>query len=1105
MSGATSEQSTGGVPLPVGTVTFLLTDVEGSTPMWESSPDAMASAMARHESIVAGAVAAHGGARPIEQGEGDNFVAAFSRASDAAAAALAAQQALGNEPWPDGVEIRVRMALHTGEAHLQEGRTYAGPDLNRCARLRGLAHGGQIVVSRPTYDLLAERRPEGVTFLDLGTHRLKGIERPELVHQLCHPALQDRFLPLTSTADHPGNLPQPTSELVGREEELSELLELATQARLVTITGSGGAGKTRLALAFAHDERPRNPDGVWWVDLAPLADADVVAATVLSVLGGRSDTDGDPLDALVAAVDGRSLIIVLDNAEHLLDPCAELASAILTRTTEARLVVTSREPIGIDGEWSWRIPSLDLPSAMELFARRGRRVRPDFTVSDDNAADVAQVCRRLDGLPLAIELAAARLRMMSPARIAAGLDDRFRLLTGGGRRTVARQQTLQSSVEWSHALLDEQEQVAFRRMAVFAGGFTIEAAEAVLADDALDAFAVLDLVTRLVDKSLVLAEPGADEGASGRYRLLETMRQFAHDRLGTADEVGLVRDRHLSWFTSLAARAEPELTGRHQHQWLDWLEADHDNLRAAADWAAARGDGEALWSLAGDLPLFWVLHGHFDDARLVGERARSIGADVPVDQQVDGRWGSAYSALYSGAYEPAVAEALDVVELATAADDQRALARALDILGTIELFVDLDSAEEHLRQAADLAATVGDDWCRCDALQIMAFPRFFRDDHAGALALIDESGVIAHALDSHQLIGWDNMCRSWVELRTGHLDDARELAEAAIRAGERSGDPAVHGLATWILAEVAIRTGQADQLITGLRRYVADALADGAGMAAPALIWGLALTELATGGADAAVPLLDRSPEASIYELAVREATRSMVSLALRDADGTREAACRSIELADQMGNEMLAADVGLVLGHLALAEVETNEAERRARVAVEASRLGPFPSLLADATALLAEVAAATGDREEAVRLAAASGAVLERSGATTTLLGTVVPGFDLEAARQLLGSADVDRAWAEGAALDDEALLEWVRRSRGRRGRPTVGWDSLTPTEEQVVALVAQGLTNQQIGERLFISAGTVKTHVAHVFAKLDMSKRSEVAAAAARREER
>jgi class 3 adenylate cyclase len=440
--------------LPSGTVTLLLADVEGSTRLWETQPEQMTAAMARMNHVVSEAIAEHGGVRPVEQGEGDSFVAAFARASDAVAAALELQRA----PL---APIRLRIGVHSGEIQLRDEGNYAGPTINRTARLRDLGHGGQTLLSGVTEALVLDRLPDNAWLSDLGTHPLRDLPRPEQVMQLCHPDLVNEFPPLrvskTIISQH---LPVQLTSFVGRSAELSQVRELLSENRLLTLTGAGGAGKTRLAIEVAAQLSGEFSDGVWCVDLAPITDAELVPLTVARAFGLPDQPGRSTMDTLTRFVADRQMLVVLDNCEHLLDASAALVEALLAAAAGLTLLATSREPIGVAGEVSWRVPSLSLrDEAVELFADRARRARPDFVVSDDNAAVVAEICARLDGLPLAIELAAARVRALSLAEILDSLHDRFRLLTGGARTAVRRQQTLRASVDWSHALLTEPERV----------------------------------------------------------------------------------------------------------------------------------------------------------------------------------------------------------------------------------------------------------------------------------------------------------------------------------------------------------------------------------------------------------------------------------------------------------------------------------------------------------------------------------------------------------------------------------------------------------------------------------------------------------------------
>ncbi len=425
--------------LPTGTVTLLLGDVEGSTRLWETQPDEMGAAIARFNQCVSEAIATHGGVRPLEQGEGDSFVAAFARASDAVSAALALQCA----PL---APIRLRLGIHTGEIQLRDDANYAGPTINRTARLRDLGHGGQTLLSSATEPLVVDRLPDGAWLTDLGAHPLRDLPRPERVAQLCHPDLVNDFPPLRiSSAVVSTRLPLELSSFVGRDAELNQVRELLADNRLVTLTGAGGVGKTRLAVqvsAQIASEFSQFPQGIWYVDLAPITDPELVPITVARALGLPDQPGRSTMDTLLRFVRDRQMLVLLDNCEHLLDASAELVVALLGGAAGVTLLATSREPVGVPGEATWRVPSLSVTDeAIELFADRARLVQTAFAVTDDNAAAVAEICTRLDGMPLAIELAAARVRALSVAEILDSLNDRFRLLTGGSRTAVRRQQT----------------------------------------------------------------------------------------------------------------------------------------------------------------------------------------------------------------------------------------------------------------------------------------------------------------------------------------------------------------------------------------------------------------------------------------------------------------------------------------------------------------------------------------------------------------------------------------------------------------------------------------------------------------------------------------
>ncbi len=591
--------------LPTGTVTFLFTDVEGSTRLWEAHPGAIRAALARHDALIEQAVERHGGRGVRPRGAGDSRFAVFARATDAVASAAAIQGALHAEPWPPETPLRVRLALHTGEADLRAG-DYYGSAVNRAARLRGIAHGGQALLSQAVYDLVRDALPVGVAVRDLGEHRLSDLARPERVYHLLAPDLPADFPPLRTLDALPHNLPLQLTSFVGREQELGEVAALLGAHRLLTLTGPGGTGKTRLALQAAADALEAYPDGVWLAELAALAGPALVPQAVAAAVGAREEP-GRPLGAtLTDALRPKRVLVLLDNCEHLLDACARLADTLLRACPHVRVLATSREALGTAGETTWRVPSLALPDpdrlgpleqvthydAVRLFTDRAVAVQPAFRVTAANAPAVARICARLDGIPLALELAAARIRLLPPAQLLGRLEDRFRLLTGGSRTALERHQTLRAAVVWSHALLREPERALFARLAVFAGGWTLEAAEAVCtrdagdAGDGLAAGEVLGFLSGLVDKSLVQAETS---GEAARYHLLETIRLFAWERLRDAGAAEAARDRHAAWCLALAegwTAAGTHFPGAPEAR---LARAEHANVRAALEWRGGGG------------------------------------------------------------------------------------------------------------------------------------------------------------------------------------------------------------------------------------------------------------------------------------------------------------------------------------------------------------------------------------------------------------------------------------------------------------------------------------------------------------------------------------
>jgi predicted ATPase/class 3 adenylate cyclase len=557
--------------LPSGTVTFLFTDIENSTQLWENHAEAMKIALAKHDLILREVVEANHG--QVIKTTGDGLHAVFTTSLEAVSAAIAAQRYFQSQSSP--LEVKVRIGVHTGEAELRDG-DYFGRDLNRAARIMSVAHGGQILLSATTTGLVREQISQDMELIDLGEHRLKGLSNPEHLWQVGAPGLSVRFPALTSLTTFPNNLPVQLTTFVGREKEIAEIKALLDSSRLVTLTGPDGTGKTRLSIQVGSEVLTAFAKGVWLIELAPLVDPGQIMPALAQTFG-LQEMPLMPLDALVGDyLRGKQLLLLLDNCEHLIEGCARLADDLLHQCTQLKILTSSREALGIAGETAYRIPSLASAESIQLFVDRARAVNPKFDLSDASAPAVSRICARLDGIPLAIELAAARTKLLSPEQIAQRLDDRFHLLVGGSRTAVPRQHTLRALIDWSYDLLSEEEKRLLRSLSVFAGGWTLDAAEAV-AEDA----DVLDPLEQLVNKSLVMVEACENEM---RYSLLETIRQYAREKLLDAGEAAVVRDRHFAIFDGLseqmwAAFRSPELIA-----WRARMEAEVDNFQAALDW-----------------------------------------------------------------------------------------------------------------------------------------------------------------------------------------------------------------------------------------------------------------------------------------------------------------------------------------------------------------------------------------------------------------------------------------------------------------------------------------------------------------------------------------
>ncbi len=773
---------------PAGTVTLLFTDVEGSTRLLQGDEQRYLTILGAKRAILRAAVHQHGGQEV--DATGDAIFAVFPRARDALAAALAAQRLLQQHPWPDGVTMRVRMGLHTGEPVLTD-TGYVGMDVHKAARISASGYGGQILVSETTRALIDSDLPPGVTLIDLGEHRLKDLVHPVRLYQVAAPDLPSAF-PLLRSATLHNNLPIPLTSFVGREREMAGVRARMAGARLLTLTGPGGCGKTRLAVHVAADVLDEYPDGVWFVEFAPLSDGALIPQAIAAALGLHPQSARSLLQTVAEYLQPRALLLVLDNCEHLVSSCAIVVETILRGCPHVRVLATSREPVGATGETTWLVPPLSTPDpdlapdvaqlqqveSVRLFTERARGVVPSFTLEPSNAAAVARICRRLDGVPLAIELAAARVKVLSVEELDTRLDDRFRLLTGGSRTSMPRHQTLRATMDWSHDLLSTEERVLYRRLAVFAGSFTLAAAEAICPDDGVEVTAVLDILTRLVDRSLVMAELRGD---TKRFRLLETIRQYALERLLAAGEAEQLRVRHRDWYLQRVEQLEEELHGPQQHALFDLLDTEHDNLRAAMDWSVSDPTSrESALRLAGALWWFWFVRGHLIEGRQRLEKALA-GDDVRSAARAKALIGAAGLASLQGDYEPAAVFAEEGVAIYRERGVERDLSLGLTVLGYITARRgDYGAAVSSCREALMLARRARDAWGTAFALYGLGDVGVFLGDYRLARPSLEESLKISRSRGDAWYTGYSQLSLALVARHQGDFAFAEQLCRDAM-------------------------------------------------------------------------------------------------------------------------------------------------------------------------------------------------------------------------------------------------------------------------------------------------------------------------------------
>jgi predicted ATPase/class 3 adenylate cyclase len=813
--------------LPTGTVTFLFTDIEGSTRLLQDLGDRYTELLDGHCRVIREAVAAEGGA---EVGtEGDSFFVAFREARQALSAAVTAQRSLASSAWPEGAEVRVRMGLHTGEGK-RGGDNYVGLDVNRTARIAAAGHGGQVLLSSATAELVSRRLPEGVQLTDLGPHRLKDLAQPEHLFQVEIAGLPAAFPPLRTLDARPNNLPAQLTSFVGREPDLVAVGDLLERARLVTLTGPGGTGKTRLAVQVAAQRLSKYADGAFLVELASISDPDLVASSIAVALDIRESTEQELSETLATALREREMLLVLDNFEQLVQ-AAPLVTRLLEAAPRLRVLVTSRALLHVHGEHEYPVTTLAIPDAaslpslaalsqyegVSLFVERATTANAGFAITNEVAPAVAEIVARLEGLPLAIELAAANVRLLSPQAILGRLGSRLTFLGGGPRDLPARQRTLRDAIDWSYGLLKPAEAALFRRLAVFVGGWTVDAAEAVCSPSELGFDAFVGLTT-IVDQSLIrAAEDGEDEP---RFMMLETIREFAADQLAGAGETDRLRRGHAEYFLRLAEATEPELTRNPAA--IERIGRDHDNFRASLTWALEAAAADAALRLVFALWRFWHQRGHLREGREWAERSLALpGAEARTSGRARGLTGAAGLAYWQNDYPAAEAWYLEAESIFRELGDARGLADAIYNTASMAAIAGrMVEAMAGMHESAELARRIGDDGLTARSLAAIGYGAFMQDDLDSARTVLEEGLELAERIGDQFQMGGAHHTVAQVARLQGRLSDAADHYRAAIRIMHALGDQASLTEPLQGLAAVDVATGNSER---GVRLLAAAA------------------------------------------------------------------------------------------------------------------------------------------------------------------------------------------------------------------------------------------------------------------------------------------
>jgi predicted ATPase/class 3 adenylate cyclase len=816
--------------LPTGTVTFLFTDIEGSTRLWEKHPEAMKVALARHDQLLRGAIEAHRG--NVFKTIGDAFCAAFWEAEDAVAATLQFQRALAAEPWGDTGPLKVRAALNTGETQERDG-DYFGPALNRVARLLSAGYGGQILLCGSTAGVVRGALPDGASLRDLGERRLKDLTHPEHVYQLYAADLPADFPPLKTLDSRPNNLPAQTTLFIGREKELEAIRQrlLRPEVRVLTLMGPGGVGKTRLGLQAAADMLSYFEDGLFFVSLSALRDPALVIPTVAQALGIK-ESGGQPLlETLKEELRSKQLLLMLDNLEQVADAALQL-SELLAACPKLKLLVTSRVPLRVRGENKFEVPSMSLPErgqrlpveelrryeAVRLFAERAQEVEWEFALTAENGTTVVEICRRLDGLPLAIELAAARIDLFPPGVMLSRLEQRLKLLTDGAVDLPERQQTMRGAIAWSYDLLTPAEQALFRHLSVFSGGFTLEAAGEVCAGAGEPAVDVPSGIQSLAAKSLLRPAHAGDEA---RFLMLETIREYGAESLSDAEEAAAVQPRHARFFVTMAEAADPELTGPRQGEWMARLERDHDNLREAMRWSLGNAETEVGARIAGAIWRFWAKRGHLSEGRDWLERLLSASGAGASAVRATACRGAGNLAWRQGDYASAWRYHEESLDIHRSLGDRHGMIRDLVNLGNVAVLRgDYPLAQSLNEEALAISREVGDKWHVALVLNNLGVAAHEQGDYQSARSLYEESLAICREMNDRGSVAVALFNLAEISLYLEDCAPARALCEESLAMYRELGDTRGIAQSLQVLGRVALLEGNTESA----RSYAAETL-----------------------------------------------------------------------------------------------------------------------------------------------------------------------------------------------------------------------------------------------------------------------------------------